>query len=273
MTGIYPPIELMEAWARERAHPLADPVISRIVQQCDGKQIVLFLNADLLSGGDEPTDADEMLHSLDELSRTIPVIVMSKRSVRSARHWFGLANVTYCGGDGMEILMADDSSVIASSAIDCLPALVRGETELRNRLRAIPGTSVDRDVFLLSVGMEDEEGSELSYVRTLVAGVKARYPKLSMRARQNAFELLPNGATTSRRDAVRLILDRLKPRAEGFAPIYIGRDREDDLAFELVRRRGGIVVEGGQNHERPSEIVMAKSQIGEFLKVLTGVVA
>lgn len=203
-----------------------DGTLSPIVEQPE--------SAALLDGMAAP------LRELVDRDDTIAAIV-SGRGLADVRSRVGLDALYYAGNHGFEIEGPGVDRVHAAAA-DARPALESCARALVAALADEPGTEVEDKQWTLSIHYRraEREGAE-SRVRAAV-DAHCRGSGLRVTEGKKIFEVRPDVAWDKGR-ATRFLLDALADGAD-LPAIFIGDDRTDEDAFEVVRELGGGIVVG-----------------------------
>jgi trehalose 6-phosphate phosphatase len=195
---------------------------------------------------DRPEDAALLaglagpLCDLVERSDTVAAIV-SGRGLADVRDRVGLDAMYYAGNHGFEIEGpgVDRVHEAAESARPALEACLEG---LRLALADEPGTEVEDKRWTLSIHFRraERDGAE-ERVRAAVRE-HGRRPGLRITEGKKVFEVRPDVDWDKGR-ATRFLLDVVSDD-DDIPAVFIGDDRTDEDAFEVVRDSGGGIVVG-----------------------------
>lgn len=176
------------------------------------------------------------------------VAIVSGRGLADVRDRLDLPELYYAGNHGFEI-EGPGLEQIHPSAQEARPALQAAIAELEPALAEEPGVEIEDKRFTLSIHYRraEREGAE-QRVRDAV-DAHCRRPGLRVTEGKKVFEVRPDvdwhkgRATTFLLDALAKEDDAGEEGAS-FPAIFIGDDRTDEDAFEVVRERGGGIVVG-----------------------------
>lgn len=190
--------------------------------------------AALLEGMADP------LRRLSERGDTT-VAIVSGRALADVRSRVDLPSAYYAGNHGFEI-EGPGVERVHPWAAEARPALESCALALRAELSDEPGTEVEDKTWTLSIHYRraEREGAE-ERVRAAVEA-HCRRPGLRVTAGKKILEVRPD-VDWHKGAATRFLLDVVA----GGAPmpaVFIGDDRTDEDAFEVVRDLGGGIVVG-----------------------------
>jgi trehalose-phosphatase len=201
-----------------------DGTLSPIVEQPE--------SAALLEGMARP------LRELVDRDDTIAAIV-SGRGLADVRGRIGLDAFYYAGNHGFEI-EGPGVDRVHEAAEAARPALESCARALVEALADEPGTQVEDKKWTLSIHYRraERDGAE-SRVRAAI-DAHCRGPGLRVTEGKKIFEVRPDVAWDKGR-ATRFLLDVLADGAD-LPAIFIGDDRTDEDAFDVVRDLGGGII-------------------------------
>ena len=180
---------------------------------------------------------------LSRLAACCPVTIVTGRDIAVVRDFVRLDQIGYAGCHGLDIEGPAGSGLRYEEAAAVLPTLDAAEADLRRALSGIAGALVERKRYSVSTHYRLVEPGDTSGVEAAVAAVAHRYPELRREWGKKVFELRPDVAW-DKGSAVAWLLaaQSLDPQAA----IYIGDDKTDEHAFELLQGAGvSIVVDPG----------------------------
>jgi trehalose 6-phosphate phosphatase len=195
---------------------------------------------------DRPEDAALLaglagpLRHLVARSDTVAAIV-SGRGLADVRDRVGLDAMYYAGNHGFEI-EGPGVDRVHEAAESARPALETCLEGLRSALADEPGTEVEDKRWTLSIHYRraERDGAE-ERVRAAVREHGGR-PGLRITEGKKVFEVRPDVDWDKGR-ATRFLLDVVSDDDE-IPAVFIGDDRTDEDAFEVVRDSGGGIVVG-----------------------------
>lgn len=178
----------------------------------------------------------------DLVARTDTVAaIVSGRGLEDVRARVGLNELYYAGNHGFEI-EGPGVERVHPAAESARPALKRCRDALEQALTDEPGTEVEDKRWTLSIHYRRAEraGAE-GRVRAAVHD-HCRQPGLRVTEGKKVFEVRPDVRWDKGR-ATRFLLDAVAGEHD-VAAIFIGDDRTDEDAFQVVRDLGGGIVVG-----------------------------
>jgi trehalose-phosphatase len=169
------------------------------------------------------------------------VAIVSGRGLADVRSRVALASAYYAGNHGFEI-EGPGVDRVHPTAQAARPALEACAREVRAALSDEPGTEVEDKRWTLSIHYRraEREGAE-ARVRAAVEA-HCRRPGLRVTAGKKILEVRPD-VDWHKGAATRFLLD-VVAGGEPIPAIFIGDDRTDEDAFEVVRALGGGIVVG-----------------------------
>ena len=223
--------------ARRSAKPWAIPVRKQL-----NKPMILFLDFDgtltpIARRPELATLDREGKHLLRDLSRRIPVAVISGRALRDVRERVGVKELIYVGNHGLEI--EDHPFKYQMPAASKWTGLIRKlEMTMSGDLGRIRGILIENKGLSLSVHYRLVRPGERDAAYRIFSKHVGPYRKegrIRMTNGKAVWEVRPP-YLWHKGKAVSWILGRAP--AKGRWPIYIGDDRTDQDAFRAIRRKG-----------------------------------
>ncbi|MFC1568219.1 trehalose-phosphatase [Candidatus Margulisiibacteriota bacterium] len=178
--------------------------------------------------------------SLQQLARSpdIRIAIVSGRLLADVRKKVGIPNIFYAGNHGFEI-SGPGTNIIHPKARTAKPVMRKIKKELATRLKSIKGVIVEDKVLTLSlhyrlVRKQDLKKVARIFFRTVEPYLHAK--KIRITSGKKVFEVRPNVAW----DKGKAVLWLMKKLGQGkkFTPVYIGDDRTDEDAFQVLKKRG-----------------------------------
>ncbi len=216
--------------------------------------------------------SDDMRAAVDALGRVCLVAVVSGRDLKHLRSLVQLDDVTYAGSHGFEIVQSGNSAEAVEKGTEFLPVLDSAEQNLRDRLAAIPGHSVERKRFSIAVHFRLASDPDAEKIEVIVDNVLSEYPTLRKGFGKKVFELRPDIEWDKGR-AVLWLLQELK-HGDAVLPIYVGDDITDEDAFRALAGRGlgVVVVDAGDDRPTAADFALSGTEeVRHFLEFLKGV--
>ena len=219
-------------------------------------------DARLLDGLEAP------LQRLVARDDTIAAIV-SGRGLSDVRARVDLEGMYYAGNHGFEI-QGPGVDRVHPEAAEARPALEQCIRGLEQELGDEPGTEVEDKQWTLSIHYRraEREGAE-GRVRQAVAA-HCRQPGLRVTEGKKVFEVRPDVEWHKGR-ATRFLLDTIaREEGESLPATFIGDDRTDEDAFEVVRELGGGIVVGDPPPEDTRAVawVRGPEEVAELIRGL-----
>nr|GMC57706.1 probable trehalose-phosphate phosphatase J [Ipomoea batatas] len=155
-------------------------------------------------------------------------------------------------------------SVHFQPASEFLPMINEVYTILLDKMRSIPGATVEHNKFCVSVHFRCVEQNKWGELAQEVRSVLKQYPKLRLSQGRKVLEIRPT-IKWDKGKALEFLLESL-----GYAnctdvfPVYIGDDRTDEDAFKVLRERGqgfGILVSKSPKDTHASYSLQEPSEV------------
>jgi len=215
-----------------------------------------------------PEDAllsDAARAAVRAVAAVCPVTIVSGRDRTVVEELVGVDGLGYIGSHGFDIGGPAGSALRHEVGGEHLPALDAAERLLRDRLAAVPGTSVERKRFGVAVHYR-QALDRRSEVEAAVRAVEAEQSGLRLAAGKTVFELRP-AIDWNKGRAIRWVLDHW-PGAHGL-PIHIGDDLTDETAFDALAGDGlGVVVAKDDRPTAAQFVLRDPDEVRVFLERL-----
>ncbi|CAH9071270.1 unnamed protein product [Cuscuta epithymum] len=277
------PSEEQVSWKME--HPSALDMFEKIIKASKGKKIVMFLDYDgtlspIVDDPDRAFMSTAMRATVRKLARYFPTAIVSGRCRDKVYNFVRLAELYYAGSHGMDIKGPSKGSnftkgarqgVLFQPASEFLPMIDEVYKALLEKIRSVPGATVENNKFCVSVHFRCVEEKKWGELAKQVGSVLQQYPKLRLSQGRKVLEIRPIIKWDKGR-ALEFLLESL-----GYAnstdafPIYIGDDRTDEDAFKVLRERGqgfGILVSKTPKDTHASYSLQEPSEVMAFLRRL-----
>ncbi|XP_059072797.1 probable trehalose-phosphate phosphatase H isoform X2 [Cryptomeria japonica] len=216
-------------------HPSALDVFEDITSMAQGKQLVVFLDYDgtlspIVENPDHAYMSDEMRNALRNVAKQFPTAIITGRCRDKVFEFVQLPELYYAGSHGMDIM---------------------GPTEIHNSNKE--GDNIYEEIKIRGKAVSFQPASEYLPLMDEIWGDLAEevrsvlyaYPGLSMTQGRKVLELRPSIEWDKGR-ALEFLLNALGlENAENVVPLYIGDDRTDEDAFNVLKNKGygcGIIV-------------------------------
>ena len=231
----------------------------------------VFLDYDgtLTPIADRPEQATLSASTRSQLARLAsccPVTIVTGRDIAVARGFVRLDEIGYAGCHGLDIEGPAGSGLRYEAAGGALADLDDAEADLRQGLAGIAGALVERKRYSVSTHYRLVEPGLAPGVEEVVAAVARRYPELRRERGKKVFELRPD-VDWDKGSAVAWLIEALALDPE--AAVYIGDDKTDEHAFDLLAGAGApIVVEHGDRPTNARYRVRDPREVTEVLDLL-----
>lgn len=188
---------------------------------------------------DDPRDAvlaPEARALLQDLSRLVPVGVISGRDLDDVRARVGIDGIWYGGSHGFDLAGPGGWRHVEEAGEAAIPALDAAEAELGEALGPIRGTSLERKRFSLAVHYRRAPPEAAAGVERAVDDVLGRREGLRKTSGKKVFELRPD-ADWDKGRALLTLLEALGLEESGSFVVFAGDDVTDEDAFRVLRAR------------------------------------
>ncbi len=257
-------------WQSARALPSALRHCEEILARCGHKPVAVFLDYDgtLTPIADRPELAvlpQNMRDILDRLSRQCPVGIISGRDRKDVADLVNLHALIYAGSHGFDIAGPEPLHLHHEVGAQFSSTLDQAETALREHLRHIPGSVIERKKFSIAAHYRLVDPDNVSQVEEAVTRIMADFPTLRRSAGKKVFEVQPQ-FEWDKGKALLWMLDELHRKGTPYDPVYIGDDLTDEDVFRTLGDRGvGLVVENGYRFSSASYSVNDSHEVRQFL--------
>ncbi|CAA7410823.1 unnamed protein product [Spirodela intermedia] len=277
-------------------YPSALSSFEQIAEKASSKRVALFLDYDgtLSPIVDEPDRAfmsKAMRASVQNVSKYVPTAIISGRSRDKVYEFVGLTDLYYAGSHGMDIMGPVRLSEPVDSHPNCfrstdkqgkevnlfqpasefIPMIEEVFRSLVESASEIPGSKVENNKFCVSVHYRNVDETNWAAIAQLVHDTLKQYPRLRLTYGRKVLEIRPV-IDWNKGKAVEFLLESLGlDNSDDVLPIYIGDDRTDEDAFEVLRSSGrgfGILVSSLPKETKASYSLRDPSEVMEFLKSL-----
>jgi len=280
------------AWLEK--HPSALTSFEKVVKLAKSKQIVVFLDYDgtlspIVANPDRAVMSDEMRAVVKDLATCFPTAIISGRARPKVYEFVQLSELYYAGSHGMDIVGPAKSSsgfkvtgsrsqdkkgndvVSFQPASEYLPLMDTVCNTLTETTKVIKGARVEHNKYCVTVHFRNVREEQWESLASKVQNILKDYPTLSLTHGRKVLEVRP-AIAWDKGKAVDYLLDSL-----GFAdssdvfPIYIGDDRTDEDAFQLLntmKHSCSILVSSVPKSTKANLSLRDPSEVQEFLRRL-----
>jgi len=251
--------------------PSALEHVHEIAQSGDRLAVFLDYDGTLTPIVSHPQDAwlsESVRETLRLLAARLPVAILSGRDLDDVRGRVHVDGIVYAGSHGFDIAGAGGLHRELGAAY--LPVLNAAETELREALDEIPGAQLERKHFSVAAHYRNVSENDAVRVAAAVDAVAARHRELRRINGKKVYELLPD-IDWNKGKAVLWLLETLEQERGMAFPIFVGDDRTDEDAFNVLKQRGiGILVSEQPQVTAASYWLKDPEEVESFLRELIG---
>ncbi|CAI9763891.1 unnamed protein product [Fraxinus pennsylvanica] len=265
--------------------PSALSMFEDIMNASKGKEIVVFLDYDgtlspIVEDPDRAFMTNEMREAVRDVAKFFPTAIVSGRSRAKVHNFVKLSELYYAGSHGMDIMgptegpknqRKGNQSVFCQPAREFLPMIDEVNKILLEKIKFVPGAKVENNKFCLSVHYRCVDEKIWGSLGEQVKEVIKDYPKLRLSQGRKVLEIRP-AIKWDKGNALEFLLESLGyDKSDNVLPIYIGDDRTDEDAFNVLRKRGqglGILVSKAPKETNASYSLQEPSEVMYFLKRL-----
>ena len=198
----------------------------------------------------------DMREAIKRVSSLFPTAVISGRGREKVKQFVALQELYYAGSHGMDIsgpgvesfedscLTLKGTSIAFQPAAKFEPVIKKIGQELIQAIDGINGAAVEDNKFCVSVHFRNCSPESYSTVLDAVASVVSRHPDFCITRGRKVLEVRPK-IDWNKGSALMHLLQMLGIDEEKVFCLYIGDDRTDEDAFEVLRKSGvgaGILV-------------------------------
>lgn len=262
--------------------PSALDMFEKIMNEANGKQIVMFLDYDgtlspIVNDPDRAFMSDEMRAAVREVAKRFPTAIVTGRCRDKVYDFVRLAELYYAGSHGMEIQgpkelkQPGNGAVLFQAASDFIPIINEVHAILSEKTRSTPGAKVEHNKFCLSVHFRCVDEKRWAELAEQVKDVLSDYPGLRLTPGRKVLEIRP-AIKWDKGKALEFLLGSLGfADADNVFPVYIGDDRSDEDAFKVLKERNkglGILVSKAPKETNASYTLREPSEVKSFLQHL-----
>ncbi|KAL7127779.1 hypothetical protein ABFS83_14G274300 [Erythranthe nasuta] len=263
-------------------HPSALSMFEEIMSESKGKEIVVFLDYDgtlspIVEDPDRAFMTTEMREAVRDVAKFFPTAIVSGRCRAKVYNFVRLSELYYAGSHGMDIKgpakgpRKGNKTVLCQPAREFLPMIDEVFKSLIEKMKHIPGAKVENNKFCLSVHYRCVDEKRWGELAEKVKSVMKDYQELRMSQGRKVLEIRPT-IKWDKGNAIEFLLESLGyADSDDVLPVYIGDDRTDEDAFQVLRNRGqglGILVSKAPKETNASYTLQEPSEVMHFLKRL-----
>uniref|UniRef100_A0A7S0V2J1 Trehalose 6-phosphate phosphatase n=1 Tax=Polytomella parva TaxID=51329 RepID=A0A7S0V2J1_9CHLO len=247
-----------EQWRDQ--HPCILDNYQSFLELLKGKRLAVFLDYDgtltpIVSNPENAHMSEEMRKVVKTVAQTFPTAIISGRSRDKVEAFVQLPELFYAGSHGMDIsgpMLPDengnDSRPFTSTfqpAAHFKPLIDQMFIELDNRLKSIPGASVEHNNFCISAHFRNCPGESFKEVISVVEDLTAPYEQLRVTPGRKVLEIRPRVDWHKGTALSHLVASLGLQDEDDVIAIYIGDDHTDEDAFHTLdktKKGFGILV-------------------------------
>ncbi|KAL7085557.1 hypothetical protein ACP275_14G288000 [Erythranthe tilingii] len=263
-------------------HPSALSMFEEIMGESKGKEIVVFLDYDgtlspIVEDPDRAFMTTEMREAVRDVAKFFPTAIVSGRCRAKVYNFVRLSELYYAGSHGMDIKgpakgpRKGNKTVLCQPAREFLPMIDEVLKSLIEKMKHIPGAKVENNKFCLSVHYRCVDEKRWGELGEQVKSVMKDYQELRLSQGRKVLEIRPT-IKWDKGNAIEFLLESLGyADSDDVLPVYIGDDRTDEDAFQVLRKRGqgiGILVSKTPKETNASYTLQEPSEVMHFLKRL-----
>ncbi|KAL5792245.1 hypothetical protein ACOSP7_000839 [Xanthoceras sorbifolium] len=273
-------------------HPSALDSFEGMVAVADGKKLVLFLDYDgtlspIVNDPNRAFMSDAMRSAVREAASLFPTAIVSGRSIDKVNDFVKLENVVYAGSHGMDISTPsaslkhqDEGHQIQSvdeqgnkvvrfqPAQEFLPTIKEIIEVLEKKIKPIKGAMVEDNRFCVSVHYRRVNQEDVDTLKEMVHSTVKAYPNFRISGGKMVMEIRPS-INWNKGRALEYLLDTFGFNSSSdFLPLYIGDDKTDEDAFEVIQGLGRgfpIIVSSVTRDTKASYSLHDPDEVMEFL--------
>ena len=194
-----------------------------------------------------------MREALREVAELFPAAIISGRGREKVMNFVKLKELYYAGSHGLDI-SGPEEGYWGTCGVERLRYEPASEYQgtvnevhdlLVERVREIPGSSVEHNKFCVSVHFRNCSPSDWPAVERIAESTVAQYDMLHITRGRKVIEIRPK-VDWNKGKALSYLMEALSlAECEDVLPIYIGDDRTDEDAFAVLKERSlgaGILV-------------------------------
>lgn len=275
-------------------HSSALQMFEPIMKQARGKQVAVFLDYDgTLSPIVEDPDcaymSEEMRTTVKEVAANFPTAIITGRRRDKVYEFVHLPELYYAGSHGMDImgpaegcngykadgLQTKDSKgndvVLFQPASEYLSLMDEVCSLLKERSKKYHGARVDHNKYCATLHFRCVNEQDWLALAEEVHAILKEYPELTLTQGRKVLELRP-AIEWHKGKALEFLIEALGlGNSSKVFPIYIGDDRTDEDAFQVLKERGcscSILVSKVSKATSAAYSLQDPSQVMEFLQQL-----
>ncbi|XP_065864355.1 trehalose-phosphate phosphatase B-like isoform X1 [Euphorbia lathyris] len=268
-------------WLEE--HPSALESFEGMMKQAEGKKIVVFLDYDgtlspIVDDPDQAFMSPKMRSAVQQVASLFPTAIVSGRSRDKVKAFVQLHNVTYAGSHGMDISTTtpsfngqENEVIYFQPAKDFLPTIQEILKILEEKTKVIKGSLIEDNTFCISVHYRRVNPEEVDTLKEIVKSIMDAYPAFRISGGRKVIEIRPRIDWDKGRALQYLIQNLGFGDTNDFLPLYIGDDKTDEDAFEMITEIGQgypIIVSSIAKETKATYSLRDTNEVKDFLDQL-----
>jgi len=171
----------------------------------------------------------------------IKIAIISGRGLSNVKRLVGMQNIIYAGNHGFEIYVGGKHWIHPATK-KFIPTLKKIKTALKNNFRHRGLLLEDKGLTLSAHYRLIPKNIFPAFKTIFDRAIKPEEKKINITHGKKVFEVRPS-ADWNKGKAVKWIIKELK--LSGYMPIYIGDDKTDEDAFNMLKKKGITIHVGG----------------------------
>mmetsp|Transcript_29655 Transcript_29655/g.65637 ORF Transcript_29655/g.65637 Transcript_29655/m.65637 type:complete len:452 (-) Transcript_29655:763-2118(-) len=232
-----------EQW--RATHPCILTHFDEFTASLKGKRLAVFLDYDgtltpIVANPDDAILSPQMRDVVRKIAQHFPTAIISGRGREKVEGFVQLRELYYAGSHGMDIAGPTDinggsADSTFQPAVHFKPIIDEVYLELCERLKPIPGASVEHNTFCVSAHFRNCPGETWQQVVDTVEAVIAKRTDLRITRGRKVVEIRPK-VNWHKGTALNHLLKVLGLKSQpDVVAIYIGDDHTDEDAFKALR--------------------------------------
>ncbi|XP_062120226.1 probable trehalose-phosphate phosphatase D isoform X2 [Humulus lupulus] len=232
-----------------------------------------------------------MRTAVREVAKYFPTAIISGRSRDKVKEFVQLSNIYYAGSHGMDIMApakplksSDANNSMDNKGNDVpfqpaekyLPQIREILKLLEEQTKTIIGSTVEDNRFCISVHYRRVRDEDFGKLNEIVESLLKKYPDFHLTNGKKVMEIRPSIKWNKGNALVYLLGTLGFSNSSEVLPLYIGDDRTDEDAFQVIRDRGQgfpIIVSSTPKETKalnslhdPSEVLAFLSRLARWRK-------
>lgn len=205
-------------------------------------------------------------HTLERLSRRIPVCIVSGRALTDIRKMVGIKDIAYIGNHGLEMLCRGRRWVHPEAKM-IRPLIKKTLDVIREKSGEWPGLLIEDKGLTGSIHYRRLTATLPKGLREIIENeVRSRSHKLKLTEGKKVFEIRPN-IDWNKGEGVRELGHRLDARRRDLR-IYIGDDQTDEDAFGVLGKDDLTILVGKKRSSLARSRLTDVNAVWKFLAAL-----